>query len=96
MNLFVRRGPALVPVTPAEARQLAEKKTGTILKRGGDLDEYQPMKLYSADGAVIGYASWNCRLWLGDPSAMGNKEIPVPDIKTAAEHEAEGWKDYRV
>lgn len=96
MNLFVKRGPALVPVTPAEARQLAEKKTGTILKRGGDPDEYQPMKLYSAEGAVIGYASWNCRLWLGDPAALHNVEIPVDGHKTAKQHEAEGWKDYRA
>jgi hypothetical protein len=45
----------------------------------------------NGDGLIIARVSSNGRLW-AEPSG---EEIPINGQKTAAQHEAEGWKDYR-
>lgn len=94
-DLYLRKGRRLLQVTPEQASKLMD------IQRDGDsaLGEYprsrsevKDIRLHDIDGRHIGFVSFNGRVWLNDID--GRKEIPLAGVKTAAQHEANGWKDF--
>ncbi len=55
--------------------------------------EVRNILLHDIDGKRIGYVSYDGRVWIHDID--GDKEIATNGAKTAAQHEVEGWRDYK-
>lgn len=85
-DLFLRKGRMLVQVSPEQAGRIMD-----LFRGGRGASKVRDIPLHDIDGNQIGHVSYNGRVWLHDVD--GNKEVPQAGVKTAAQHEAEGWKD---
>lgn len=93
-DLFLRKGRALLQVTPEQASQLMDaKRDAEVARTGRGSSGVRDILLHDINGNQIGKVSFNGRVWLHDVD--GDKEIPLAGVKTAAQHNAEGWKDFR-
>lgn len=92
-DLYLRKGRSLFQVSPLQAARLMDGLREREVAATGSSKNIRDIKLHDVDGKHIGHVSFNGRVWLHDID--GNKEIPLPGIKTAAQHEAEGWRDCR-
>jgi hypothetical protein len=93
-DLFLRKGRKLVQVTPEQASKLMEAKRNDVaLRTGRGSAAVRDILLHDIDGKQIGRVSFNGRVWLHDIEC--DVEIPLAGVKTAAQHESEGWKDCR-
>lgn len=94
-SLFLRKGTFLVQVTPEQASRLMDAtREARALATGRGSAGVRDIPLHDIDGNRIGQVSFNGRVWLND--VENRVEIPLPGCKTAAQHEAEGWKDYKL
>ena len=66
------------------------KRDAEALRTGRGASAVRDIPLHDIDGQRIGRVSFNGRVWLHDLD--GDKEIPLPGVKTAEQREAEGWR----
>lgn len=91
-KLFLRKGHRLLQVTPEQASRLMDaKRENEAMRTGRGFSVVRDIPLHDIDGNRIGMVSYNGRVWLETPD--GDREIPLPGVKTAAQQESEGWKD---
>ncbi len=95
-TLFLRNGRRLLQVTAQQASDAMSALHKASVAKYGETRNIRNIPLHDIDGKQIGYVSYNGRVWLGGPSHDNSSvEIPLKGVKTAAQHEAEGWKDCR-
>lgn len=76
-------------VTPEQASALMGARRELAMAEGNGASKVRDITLHDVGGHIIGRVSFNGRVWLSDID--GNKEIPLLGVKTAAQHELEGW-----
>lgn len=90
-DLFLKQGRKLLQVSPEQASKLMElKRESEALRTGRGSSGVRDILLHDIDGKQIGRVSFNGRVWLHDID--GDKEIPLPGVKTVAQCNAEGWQ----
>lgn len=88
-DLFLRKGRALLQVTPEQASRLMDLQRERVIAATDNPHKVRDIKLHDIDGRAIGHVSFNGRVWLHDID--GDKEVPRKGCQTCAELNAKGW-----
>lgn len=95
-DLYLRNGRSLLRVTPEQASRLHGAARNHLWATVGDARSLRDLKLHDVNGKEIAHVSFNGRVWLNSPDRRKDIEIPLAGFKTAAQHDAEGWADYKI